>query len=251
MLTEAATATCELIFICRDHEQHEASASLDLVLIAARRAQATLAVCWRELGNQALIDDELSAIDTHLYHLIDVLERMEEEPQPSYRAELAAASEPLHVIDEALRELLEHRAVIRHLPALFSSVVAAATALHVLQRIACRREDSLQRWPELLELSLVSKVQLDQVIELVLAELRTLSDARFSAKRWRGKPTGQPMYGYVFEEHRYTPSPAAQQLSGQAMIEHQERAFATFPGVAEIQLLLEHLARVPAGRAAA
>lgn len=258
MLTEAATATSELIFICQDHEQHETSAPLDLVLIAARRAQALLAACWRELGNQALIDDELSAIDVQLYHLIDVLERMEEDPQPSYRAELAAESAPLHAVDETLRELLEHRAVIRHLPALISSMVAAAAALHVLRMVACRREDSLLRWPELTEQRLVSEVHLEKIIELALAELRTLSDARFSAKRWRGKRESQPTYGYVFEEQRHTPSPSvleggadAQKLSREMMTEHQERAFAAFPGVPEIQLLLSQLARLTAGRRAA
>jgi hypothetical protein len=259
MSTEAAHATSELISICQDHQQHEVSASLALVLIAARRAHALLATCWRELGNQALIEEELRAIDSHLYRIIDVLERMEEdEPGRSYRGELERDSSQLHAINEALRELIEHRAVIRDLPALLASVIAAAAVLHVLRMIAGRREDALRPWPELAALRLTGEVHLEKITELALAELRTISDARFAAKRWRGQRDDSPTYGYVFEERRYTPPPAAladgadaHQLSREAMAEHQECAFAGFPGVVEIHLLLEQLGRIKPGRRAA
>lgn len=259
MSNEAAHATSELISICQDHEQRDPRTSLALLLIAARRAHALLAACWRELGNQAIIDEELRAINSHLYRIVDVLERMEEDdPEHSYRAELEGESSQLQAINEALRELIEHRAVVRHLPALLASVVAATALLHVLRMVACRREAALVDWPELPALRIAGEMHLRKVTELALAELRAISNTRFGAKQWRGERDDQPTCGYVFEEQRYVPSAAALEggadarlLAREMMTEHQECAFATFPGVVEIHLLLEQLGRVSYGRRAA
>lgn len=259
LLIDASNATMDLISLCRDHGQHEANASLGHVLATAKRAHALLAASWRELGAQAVIEEELGTVDAHLRRLISLVERMEAAPDRSYRAELAAECAHLHSINDVLRELLEHRAVVRHLEPLLASIVSAAAALHAVRVVACRREDAHLRWPELPALRIVGQVHLEKIAELTLAELRTLSDARFCFKRWRTAAEGLPSScGYVFENRRYTPPQAAldtggdpHRLARDAMAEHQERAFDNFPGVSSLQLLVDEVTRVVSGRRAA
>jgi hypothetical protein len=255
MLIEATNATTELLALCNEHGQREA-ASLELILIAARRAQALLARVLRELGAQAVVEEELEELNASFYRLLDLLERMEEEPRRSYRAELVADCAQLQPINEAMRELLEHGAVVQRQPELVASVVLAAAVLHALRKIARHREHAQAHWPELPAMDVIGETHFDKLTDLALAELRVRSDARFALKRWRAAAAGAaPRCGYVFENRRFLPSMAAVaagddpvRLSREAMAEHQGRAYSSFPGVTPIQLVLGELRLIAQGR---
>lgn len=254
MLTEAATATTELISVCRDHGQFPANASLGQVLASARAAFTALVTSWEPFAEQLVIAQELGSLAEQMHQLLDLVERMERDPDRSYRGELTADQAQLYSINDALRELLEHRAVLPSLEPLIASVVTAAAALHALRLVACRREDARLRWPELPALRVVGQVHLEKIAELGLTELRLLSDARFSFKR--GRPGGgerRPRCAYVFENRLHVP-PQADLDAGPdplvtaraAMAAHQERAFAELPAALEIQAVTQAMARAMA-----
>lgn len=263
MVNELAQAVTDLILIGRAHQPRAAPparAPLSAVIDAARRVREMLTACWGELGRQAVVEDELVSIEAHLERLVRLLTQMEQAPRRSWRAELAAECAHLHSINDALREIVDHRAVVQHAPWLIASVVAAAAALHTLRLVAAGREDDLLSWAELPGLRVVSQVHLEKLAELALVELRAQSDVRFCFKRWSAEPDDdRPGYGYVFENRRYRPSREVLQNGGDpkalaivALAEHRQQAFSTFAGVAPVQQLLQTLAATsPAHRAAA
>lgn len=245
MMKAAATATTEFISACHDHEQHATSASLGDVLARARDTRARLATSWSACAQHLVVAEELAAIDAALGRVIAILQGMQQEPERSFRDELAAECAQLHTINDALRELLDHSSALPPLQPILVSVVAATAALHALRQVACRREDARLRWPELPALRVVAQVHLEKIAELCIAELRALSDARFALKRWRPTPAEpRPRYAYVFDNRMHTAPQAMLDAGGDpfvatrdAMAAHKERAFAAVQEVATIHQL--------------
>jgi hypothetical protein len=254
MVNELAHAVMDLILVGRAHR-----APLAAVIDAAREVREVLTASWIELGQQVVIEEELAGIEVRLDRVIQLLAQMEQAPHRSWRAELAAECTHLYAINDALRELVEHRAAVHHAPWLITSVMVAAAALHALRLAAARREEEWGSWAELPALRVVSLVHLEKLGEVALGELRIQSDARFCFKRWSAGPDDdQPHYGYVFENRRYRLAREAPPARGEpkalailALSEHRQQAFSTFVGVALVQQILQALAVVRDARRAA